>query len=171
MADVRRRISMRVVKTILILLQLMVAVVTSGATKGETAQDKQGTNGDEVQTEPARASGPVLVFGHKGGNLRPYTVAIYADGRVKALSGHPPLKTERLAVEKLRELLSKARDKSFWEAGAGEAQGQPRLPDYGFVFVKVRPTSSKRLIVHSGAQVGPLGEFYALLSDLIFTAP
>lgn len=115
----------------------------------------------------ARTFRPVIEFGHKGGNLRPYRIGIDASGQVKVLEGSPQLKANRIPAEKVQELLQEASDKSFWESSsADDAQAQRVLPDFGFVFVKVRVTG-RRLIYHHGRYAGPLGRFYTQLSDLV----
>lgn len=111
-----------------------------------------------------RPAKPVIEFGHDGGNLRPYRIGINKTGRVKILMGAPSLKVEELPAEEVRILLRKASDKRFWKR-PGDAK-RPRLPDLGFVFVKVRDSRGK-IIEHRGAQTGPLGEFYSILSELV----
>src|SRR3954470_11918710 len=82
---------------------------------------------------------PVIEFGHKGGNLRPYRIGIDASGLVKVLQGSPQLKAESVAPEKVQELLREASDDQFWKAGAAQDAEAPKiLPDFGFVFVRVR---------------------------------
>jgi hypothetical protein len=113
-------------------------------------------------------SRPVIEFGHEGGNLRPYRVAIYADGRVKAMEGVAPLKGDFIPADKVKELLRKATDKRFWLSGP--SRKRPALPDFGVVFVKTW-TASGKIIYHKGAQTGPLAEYYSLLTDLVFQKP
>jgi len=117
---------------------------------------------------------PVIEFGHAGGNLRPYKIGIDAAGQVRILDGGPQLKTQSIPVEKVRELLSEARNKRFWKSTSAEdRKAQNVLPDFGFIFVKVRAGShqSRRTIYRRGPEAGPLGRFYAQLSDLVLTQP
>jgi len=111
-----------------------------------------------------RSFEPVIEFGHEGGNLRPYRIGISKDGRVKALNGNPLLKVEKLSRVQVRSLLHKATEGRFWKR-PGDAE-RPRLPDLGFVFVRVH-ASGRRVVEHRGAQSGPLGEFYSILSELV----
>jgi hypothetical protein len=114
---------------------------------------------------------PVIEFGHEGGNLRPYKIGIDGNGRVKILAGNLQLKTQRIPVEKVRELVSLASDKGFWESSeAVETEAPKVLPDFGFVFVRVR-AAGRRVIYHHGRQQGALGKFYAQLSDLVLEQP
>jgi hypothetical protein len=114
---------------------------------------------------------PVIEFGHEGGNLRPYKIGIDANGRVKILAGNLQLKTERIPAEKVRELVTLASDKGFWESSAAdETEAQKVLPDFGFVFVRVK-AAGRRVIYHHGRQRGALGKFYAQLSDLVLEQP
>lgn len=116
------------------------------------------------QRKAFRTARPVIEFGHEGGNLRPYRIAIYKDGRVVALKGVPALKTSSIPIEKLDELVAKATDPNFWKRGRIESR--PTIPDFGFVFVRVRAPSGRTIYRH-GAQKGPLGEFYSLLSGIV----
>ncbi|MGB9177640.1 MAG: hypothetical protein WCB68_00210 [Pyrinomonadaceae bacterium] len=152
----------------LILLSCLMVVAVTIRVQARPMKDKTFP-----QTRSARrqTSKPVIVFGHTGGNLRPYKVAIYADGRVSALEGAPPLDTKQIPAEKVTELVQQASDKNFWKF-QGDQSAEKVLPDFGFVFVKVRtPARSSRFINHSGRGVGPLGEFYQQLSDLVFIKP
>ncbi len=95
-------------------------------------------------------------------------MAIYADGRVQSVEGVAPLKSDLIPPDKVKELVRKATDNRFWKSGLSKKR--PALPDFGFVFVKVR-TESGRIINHKGAQIGPLAEYYSLLTDLVFQKP
>lgn len=144
---------------------LLTILVLLAAGRDAMSQSSRAVN------EPAgvtKAAQPVIEFGHEGGNLRPYKVAIYADGRIQNLEGVAPLKDDLIPPDKLKELVRKARDKRFWNSGPSKKR--PALPDFGFVFVKVR-TASGRIISHKGAQIGPLAEYYSLLTDLVFQKP
>lgn len=111
---------------------------------------------------------PVIQFGHEGGSLRPFTIALYEDGRVEATKGAPPLKTNSISPDKVKELIAKASSKSFWKKS--HIEERPTVPDFGFVFVKARSASGK-IINHHGAKSGRLGEFYSELSDLVLKEP
>jgi hypothetical protein len=156
--------------SLLVALSISMAVIT---TLGVNAQ--QETNATAVKTPARTGRGfrPVIEFGHEGGNLRPYRIGVDANGRVKVLKGSPQLKVRRISVEKLRELVSVASDKNFWEkSSADDAEEQKVLPDFGFVFVRLRQTSgSPRTIYHQGQQAGPLGRFYTQLADLVLVEP
>lgn len=111
---------------------------------------------------------PVIEFGHDGGNLRPYRIGIDANGQVRVLKGRPHLKTDHIPAEKVRELISLASDKSFWESSAADDAQTPQvLPDFGFVFVRVRSAGGHPAIYHRGQHTGALGRFYTQLSDLV----
>jgi hypothetical protein len=122
-----------------------------------------------------RAFRAVIEFGHEGGNLRPYKIGIDADGRVKVLEGGPQLKTRRISTEKVRELVLEASDKSLWEssAAAGAAATKKVLPDFGFVYIKVRAVDGRHSVVldRHGQPTGTLGSFYEQLSDLVLAQP
>lgn len=107
---------------------------------------------------------PVIEFGHEGGNLRPYRIGISKTGRVEILMGTPSLRVAKLSADEVRTLLHNASDRRFWKRPGDNKR--PRLPDLGFVFVKVRDSRGK-IIEHRGAQTGPLGEFYSILSKLV----
>jgi hypothetical protein len=156
---------MRFLRPFLTILVPLAFVSTAGAVA------TQGSKSATASSKPAsvrHTSRPVIEFGHQGGNLRPYRVAIYADGRVEAIEGIAPLKGDFIPADKVKELVRKATDKGFWKSGPSKKR--PALPDFGFVFVKVR-TASGRIIYHKGAQTGPLAEYYALLSDAVFQKP
>ena len=156
---------MRLLRTFLTILILLAFVSTAGA--AQTQRSKSAT----ASSKPAsvtHSSRPVIEFGHEGGNLRPYRVAIYADGRVQNLEGVAPLKGDLIPADRVKELVHKATDKHFWKTGP--AKKRPALPDFGVVFVKVR-TASGRIIYHKGAQIGALAEYYSLVSDTVFQKP
>jgi hypothetical protein len=152
-------------QTALLGIFLALAFAPTGA-----AVKVQGSKSATASSKPASVTHtprPVIEFGHEGGNLRPYRVAIYADGRVEAMEGVAPLKGDFIPADKVKELVRKATDKGFWKSGPSKKR--PALPDFGFVFVKV--STSGRIIYHKGAQTGPLAEYYSLLTDLVFQKP
>lgn len=155
---------MRSVRPLSILVSLAVLAIAGKVEAQQSTNSTSNSNSPSVRD----ASRPVIEFGHEGGNLRPYRVAIYADGQVVNLEGIAPLKGDLIPPDKVKELVRKARDKRFWKSGPSKKR--PALPDFGFVFVKVR-TASGRIINHTGAQIGPLAEYYSLLTDLVFQKP
>ncbi|MDT5122002.1 MAG: hypothetical protein QOC96_1484 [Acidobacteriota bacterium] len=155
--------------TTALLAVLSIAVLT---TLEAQAQQETKTTGVEIPAQVSRAFRPVIEFGHAGGNLRPYRIGIDANGLVKVLEGSPQLKAEHISAEKVRELVRMANNKKFWESSSADtAEGQKVLPDFGFVFVKVRAAGRRRLIYHHGQATGPLGRFYTQLSDLVMAQP
>jgi hypothetical protein len=123
------------------------------------------------KNEPAgvtKAAQPAIEFGHEGGNLRPYKIAVFEDGRIEVIEGSPALKSHSISAEKIKDLVQKASHKNFWKSS--HIDERPALPDFGFVFVKVK-TASGRIINHKGAQIGPLAEYYSLLTDLVLQNP
>ena len=158
---------MSIKAALLIALSCLAAVALSESAQALPMKDK---NSMQTRAANKRTAQPVIIFGHTGGNLRPYKVAIYADGRVRALEGAPPLAARHIPAEKVTELLHQASNQDFWKPRDGNSSAEQVLPDFGFVFVKVRtPGRSSRFVNHSGRGVGPLGEFYQQLSDLLFT--
>jgi hypothetical protein len=135
---------------------------------GDARHVQQPTDTTSKASNIKQTEKPAIEFGHEGGNLRPYRVVIYEDGRVKTKEGAVSLKVDSVSSNKVKELVSKATDKAFWKRGPIAAR--PSLPDFGFVFVRVRARSGKTSY-HRGAQTGPLGEFYSELSDLILASP
>lgn len=151
------------------LLRLSSVLLFALAVAGDARHVQERKDAD--QSTPLtikRKSQPAIEFGHEGGNLRPYRVVIYRDGRVETKEGVLSLKVDSLPSDKVKELVSKAADRNFWKKGPIAVR--PSLPDFGFVFVRVR-TRSGMTISHHGAQTGPLGEFYSELSDLILANP
>ncbi len=145
---------------------LSLAFVLNGA--AIQAKERREATGIKKATKARHAAPPVIEFGHEGGNLRPYKVGIYADGRVEPLRGLPSVTTNGVSAERVKELVRKSGDRTFWSRGS--AQKRPALPDFGFVFVRVR-TPSGRIIYRHGAQTGPLGELYSELSELVLSKP
>ena len=156
---------MRLLRPFLTILISLVLVSTAGA---EQAQRSKSATANSRPPSVRHASRPVIEFGHEGGNLRPYRVAIYPDGRVEAMEGVARLKGDFIPADKVKELLHKATDKHFWKSGPSKKR--PALPDFGVVFVKIW-SASGRIISHKGAQIGPLAEYYSLLSDAVFQKP
>lgn len=151
-------------------LLITMAVTTVFAAEARQQADQAVVQGDPKANEVFR---PVIEFGHGGGNLRPYKIGIDANGQVRILDGSPQLKTQSIPVEKVAEFLKEAVNKEFWRSSSVEdRKAQNVLPDFGFVFVRVRvPGHSRRIIYRHGPQAGPLGRFYAQLSDLVLTQP
>ena len=144
------------------LLTILVLVASGRATR---SQSSRAANKPAGVPQAAHAA---IEFGHQGGNLRPFKIAIFEDGRIEVIEGIRTLKVQSLSPEKVNELVHTASNKDFWK-GSHIAQ-RPALPDFGFVFVKVR-TPAGKLIYHRGAQSGRLGEFYSELSDLVIEKP
>jgi hypothetical protein len=149
---------------------LLVLTIFVGGVWAHEAKDSAMTS---TLANASLAFRPVIEFGHQGGNLRPYKIGIDANGQVRILQGRPPLKAKSIPAEKVRELVNMASDKAFWESSsADEGEAQRGLPDFGFVFVKVHAAKgSQPVIYHHGRQAGPLGKFYAQLSDLVLAQP
>jgi hypothetical protein len=166
---------MRITVVLLMMLSILMAVpfnITARAGSAADMSSWQTMAHSQMHPAGKRASRYVIEFGHGGGNLRPYKIAIAEDGRVKVLEGAPPLKTKHVPSEKVRELLSQAANEDFWNAKQREDEAKPVLPDFGFVFVKVRVQSQpSRVINKRGPQAGPLGEYYQTLSDLVLAQP
>ena len=148
--------SLRGFSSVLLLLAFVVA--------GDARHDREPRDTTSKASNTKQTEKPAIEFGHEGGNLRPYRVVIYRDGRVETKEGAVSLKVDSLPSDKVKELVSKASDRDFWKKGPIAAR--PSLPDFGFVFVRVR-TRSGKTIYHHGAQTGPLDEFYSQLSDLV----
>jgi hypothetical protein len=144
---------------------LLTILVLLAAGRDAMSQSSKAVN------EPAgvtKAAQPAIEFGHEGGNLRPYKIAVFEDGRIEVIEGSPALKVRSISADKVKELVHKASSRTFWKGSHVEAR--PALPDFGFVFVKVR-TPAGKIIYHNGAQSGRLGEFYSQLSDLVIEKP
>ncbi|MDT4897133.1 MAG: hypothetical protein QOH25_2210 [Acidobacteriota bacterium] len=155
-------------RMILLSISLLMLTIPLSAIPAREAKDSAMT---PLPADAKSVFRPVIEFGHEGGNLRPYKIGIDASGRVRVLAGRPQLKVERIAAEKVRELVSLASNKGFWESSAAddmEAQKVP--PDFGFVFVRLR-AATRRVIYHHGRQAGALGRFYTQLSDLVLVQP
>jgi hypothetical protein len=154
------------VRKILLSTFLLMLSICVGGVWAHEAKDSAMTS--KLANAPL-AFRPVIEFGHQGGNLRPYKIGIDANGQVRVLQGRPQLATNHIPAEKVQELVSMASDNSFWESSpADDAKAQRGLPDFGFVFVRVRAAAgSHPVIYHHGRQAGPLGKFYAQLSDLV----
>lgn len=150
-----------------ILLGAFVLVLTATAAANVSAKGVKDSAGRPRATVSRAAFRPVIEFGHRGGNLRPYRIGIDASGRVKILQGRPPLKADSVPAEKVEELLREASDAQFWKTTAeDDAAAQKILPDFGFVFVRVR-TADGRRINHQGRASGPLGKLFDQLAELI----
>lgn len=158
------------VRKILLSTFLLVLTIFVGGVWAHEAKDAAMTS---THARASLAFRPVIEFGHQGGNLRPYKIGIDANGQVRVLQGRPQLKTREIPAEKVQELVSLASDKTFWESSsADEGQAQRGLPDFGSVFVRVRAAAGRQpVIYHHGRQAGPLGKFYAQLSDLVLAQP
>jgi hypothetical protein len=74
---------------------------------------------DAAPSVPLRVKrkSPAIEFGHEGGNLRPYRVVIYRDGRVELKEGAVSLKVDSVPSDKVKELVSKGSDRGFWKKG------------------------------------------------------
>ena len=128
----------------------------------------QSSRGANQSAPVTNAKSPAIEFGHEGGNLRPYKIVVFEDGRIEVIDGSPALNVHSLSPEKVKDLVRKSTSKNFWKGLPIDKR--PALPDFGFVFVKVR-TPAGKIIYHHGAHAGRLGEFYSELSDLVLEKP
>ena|ERR1700720_2483590 len=151
-----------IVKQVSSVMVLLVLVVTGHARQVQERSRGQHSVKSNTKSQPA------IEFGHEGGSLRPYRIVIYTNGAVEIKDGAPSLKVDSITTEKVQEVVDKASNRTFWKNG--ETVTRPSLPDYGFVFVRVR-TRSGKTIYHHGAQTGPLGELYSELFDLVMAKP
>ena len=109
------------------------------------------------------ASGSPLVFGRAGGNIRPYTVTIAADGRVSA-SGAARLTVPGYALSPvaLRGLRKLATAEGFFTMP--RTIRCPRvLPDIASLFVTFRSSAGTRTVSETGSCTPGFEELYAVL--------
>ena len=107
------------------------------------------------------ARGATISFGNSGGNLRPDSVDVRADGRVTLAGGRAGPTLDPAAVAGLARL---ARTGGFWQLTPAPITRPPRIPDAARQLIVVRLTCGTHRAVYPGTDAPPaFAELYALL--------
>ena len=110
------------------------------------------------------ARGATISFGNTGGNLRPDSVDVRADGRVTLGGGRAGPTLDPAAVAGLVRL---ARTGGFWQLHAAPITRPPRNPDAARQLIVVRLTCGTHRAVYAATEApAPFAELYALLSSV-----
>ena len=88
--------------------------------------------------------GAAIIFGHEGGLLRPRTVAIAADGLVRAGSDTANDSLKVIPPAAVAALATLARTGGFWVIKAPPSRRPPRNPDAARSFIEVTLTCGSR---------------------------
>ena len=119
---------------------------------------------------PVPASrGPAITFGHEGGNLRPRTFTVTADGTIR--SGGATAASDSMAAiapAAVRALARLARGGGFWTVPSPRIVRPPANPDAAREFIEVKLTcgSHRAEYVADGAPAA-FADLFALLSVLV----
>lgn len=112
--------------------------------------------------------GATIAFGRVGGNIRPRSFAIYADGRITVASVDATRDSVAvISVAAVEALARLARSGGFWELVPPIVRRPPRNPDAAREFVEVTLTCGrKRAEYVAGAEPAAFSEYLALLAAL-----
>ncbi|GAC1647355.1 MAG: hypothetical protein NVS4B3_01280 [Gemmatimonadaceae bacterium] len=108
----------------------------------------------------------MIEFGRVGGNIRPYTVAIDARGRITASDTTlVRIRTSRLDVATVRALIHLADASRFWQAT--ERGGRSRLPDVASEFLAMHASCRRHRVAWGDRSANPrVAELAAVVRDL-----
>lgn len=110
--------------------------------------------------------GATVTFGRVGGNIRPRSFAIYADGRITVASADSTRDSIAvISVAAVAALARLARSGGFWELRPPTIRRPSRNPDAAREFVEVTLTCGrKRAEYVAGAEPAVFSEYLALLA-------
>lgn len=108
---------------------------------------------------------PVIIFGHRGGNIRPTRVSIYSDGTITYQGGRPLSTSYRIQPIAVLGLERLAQAEGF-SSMPRLIKAKDWLPDFGLTYITVRAgCSATTTTVQSQGQVaGGYAELYATLA-------
>ena len=110
--------------------------------------------------------GAAFTFGRVGGNIRPRSFSVYADGRITVATGDAARDSvDTIPAAAVAGLARLARSGGFWELRPSAVRRTPRNPDFAREFIEVTLTCGrKRAEFASDAEPVAFSELFALLS-------
>lgn len=109
----------------------------------------------------AASRGPTFVFGREGGNIRPASTALYADGRVSR--GDSTDSSAAVSPDAVAGLARLARLGGFWTLRVPAVHRPPRNPDAARQYVEVHLTCGSHRVETAGGAPPPMRQLLALL--------
>jgi len=147
----------------------IVALLAPGALIAQA--DRSGSTVPAAQQRPRCAPipaerGATITFGREGGNIRPRSYAIFADGRVTAGVGDAARDSVgTIPAAAVAALARLARSGGFWELRSPAVRRPPGNPDAAREFIGVTLTcGAHRVEFVAGAEPAAFVELFALLS-------
>ena len=146
--------------------------LAAAATGAAGQSGSGGTTAPSCAPIPA-ARGATITFGHEGGSLRPRTVTIGADGRVRAGADSATDSLTTIPPAAVAALARLARTGGFWTLHPPPVRRPPRNPDAARTFIAVRLTcGTHRAEYVMGEPMPPtFAEFDALLATVTGASP
>lgn len=150
-----------------ILFVSCVSLTRTTASSAATASNSPTTPVCKDLPQPPQ---PVIEFGRKGGNIRPFLIKINADGQVIPSNPldnpfEPQLRTDNLAPSTVKAIVQLATANGFWSLP--EVIGEKTNPDAASAVVTIRlACTSHSVMLRSGMKNEPFTELYLLLQDL-----
>jgi hypothetical protein len=149
-------------------------VLAAGATgAGAAGQPRNAGAPVPACTPIPAAQGAAITFGHEGGSLRPRTVTIAADGRVRAGSDTASDSLTTIPPAAVAALARLARSGGFWTLRPPSVRRPPRNPDAARTFIAVALTCGARRAEYVMGEPIPalFVELEALLTTVIAASP
>jgi hypothetical protein len=112
---------------------------------------------------PSQVTGPRFVIGREGGNIRPFTVTIAADGTVTTTGAIQPASQHvKLGPDTLKGLTKLAKAEGFFSL-PNTVSGSKVLPDVASLYITVRTSTVAKTVKQHGGKNHAFSELYAVL--------
>jgi len=110
----------------------------------------------------ARAGGAVFSFGRVGGNIRPFTVTIYADGSITSSGAVTTSPQAHLSPDAIKGLKKLARAEHF-DSLPDQIPGSNVNPDIASLFITVTTAQGTKTVKMHGGQSRQFQQLFAVL--------
>jgi hypothetical protein len=116
-----------------------------------------------VSYRPSLTVPALFVVGREGGNIRPFTVAIAADGTVTTTGAIQPSNSHvKLGSDTLKGLLKLARAERFF-ALPDTITGAGVLPDVASLYIAIHTGNTSKTVREHGGHSAAFSQLYAVL--------
>ena len=147
----------------------VLALVATGA-----SGQQQPALAPSTPCEPIAAErGATITFGHAGGSLRPRTITIAADGRIRAGGASATDSVATIPPPAVAALATLAHEGGFWALSSPPVRRPPRNPDAARAFIEVALSCGTHRVEYvTGEPIPPaFAGFEALLTVVAGSPP
>ncbi len=156
-------------------VQLVVAtgVLTLAATGASGQAQRAPAPAPSVACEPIAAErGATITFGHEGGSLRPRTITIAADGRIRAGGASATDSVAAIPPAAVTALATLAHEGGFWTLSSPPVRRPPRNPDAARTFIEVTLSCGAHRVEYvTGEPIPPVFSGFEALLAVVTGAP